>query len=95
MDIQHSFGSHSHGNQKKRTNKRKSYWKRRTKIVTIRTKNFTIFMETHKITNSQSYPAKEKYSWRSQLTSEYTAKLHPSKQYGTGTKTEIQIIGIG
>ena len=52
-------------------------------------------METHKITNSQSYPAKEKYSWRSQLTSEYTAKLHPSKQYGTGTKTEIQIIGIG
>ena len=27
------------------------------------------------------------------LTSDYTTKLQPSKQYGTGTKTEIQISG--
>ena len=29
------------------------------------------------------------------LTSDYTTKLQSSKQYGTGTKTEIQINGTG
>ena len=29
------------------------------------------------------------------LTSDYTTKLQPSKQYGTGTKIEIPINGTG
>ena len=29
------------------------------------------------------------------LASDYTTKLQLSKQYGTGTKTEIQLNGIG
>ena len=32
----------------------------------IRTKNFTICMQTQKILNSQSNPEKEKRSWRNQ-----------------------------
>ena len=32
--IQHSFGSPSHGNQRRKRNKRNTNWKRRTKSVT-------------------------------------------------------------
>ena len=53
-----------------------------------RTKNFTIQMETQKTQNSQSSLEKEEWSWRNQP-SDYNTKLQSSKQYGTGTKTEI------
>ena len=60
-----------------------------------RTKNFTIHMETQKTLNSQSSLEKEKMEQEesSFLTSGYTAKLQSSRQYGTGTKTEIQTNG--
>ena len=56
-----------------------------------RTKNFTIRMETQKAPNSQSSLEKEEWSWRKStfLSSDYTTKLQSSRQYGTGTKTEI------
>ena len=53
-----------------------------------RTKILTIHMETQKTPNSQSSLEKEEWSWRNQA-SGYTTKLHSSKQYDTGTKTEI------
>ena len=58
-----------------------------------RTKNFTIHMETQKTPNSQR--SLEKTERRTELeeltllTSDYTTKLQSSRQYGTGTKTEI------
>ena len=52
-----------------------------------RTKNFTILMETQKTPNSQSSLEKEEWSWIP--TSDYTTKLQSSRQYGTGTNTEI------
>ena len=54
-----------------------------------RTKNFTIHMETQKTPDSQSSLEKEEWSW----TSGYTTRLQSSRQYGTGTKTEIQTNG--
>ena len=55
-----------------------------------RAKNFTNHMETQKTLKSQSSPEKE---WSLEestfLTSDYTTKLHSSRQYGTDTKTEI------
>ena len=52
-------------------------------------------METQKTPNSQSSLEKEEWSWRNQsfLTSAYTTKLQSSRQYGTGTKAEIQTDG--
>ena len=61
----------------------------------IRTKNFTVHMETQKILNSQSSLEKEEWSWRKStfLNSDYTTKLQSSRQNGTDTKTEIQVNG--
>ena len=53
-----------------------------------RTNILTIHMETQKTPNSQSSLEKEECSWRNQA-SGYTTELHSSKQYGTGTKTEV------
>ena len=52
-------------------------------------------METQKTPNGQSSLEKEEWSWRNQtfLTSDYTTKLQSSRQYGTGTKTEIETNG--
>ena len=52
-----------------------------------RTNNFTICMEIQKTSNSQSDLEKEEWNWRNQPT--YTTKPQSSRQYGTGTKTEI------
>ena len=56
-----------------------------------RTKNFTIHMETQKTPNSQSSPEKRRMELEEStfLISDYTTKLQSSRQYGTGTKTEI------
>ena len=51
-------------------------------------KSLKFCMETQKTPNSQSNLEKVKQSWSS-LTSDYTTKVHQSKQYGPGTKTEI------
>ena len=50
-------------------------------------KKCTIHMETQKTLNSQSNLEKEEWSF---LTSAYSTKLQSSRQYGMGTKTEIQ-----
>ena len=47
-------------------------------------------METQKTPNSQSSLEKEEWNWRNQP--DYATKLQSSRQYGTGTKTEIQTI---
>ena len=50
------------------------------------------FVWKHKKTlNSQSNLEKEEWNWRNQtcLTSDYSTKLQSSRQYVTGTKTEI------
>ena len=54
----------------------------------IRTKNFTIRMETQKTPNGQSSLEKEKMELEEStfLTSDYTKKLQSSRQHGTGTK---------
>ena len=55
-----------------------------------RAKNFTIHMETQKTPNSQSSLRKKNGAGESTfLTSDYATKLQSSRQYGTGTKTEI------
>ena len=62
-----------------------------------RTKNFTIHMGTQKTLNSQSSLMKEvlrrKLEESTFLTSDYTIKLHPSRPYGSGKKTEIRTNG--
>ena len=57
-----------------------------------RTQNSTIHVETQKTPNSQSSLEKEEWSWTF-LTSDYTTKLRSSRQFGTGTETEIQTNG--
>ena len=60
-----------------------------------RTNNFTVYMEIQKNLNSQSNLEKEEWNWGKStcLTSGSTTKPQSSRQYGTGTKTEIQING--
>ena len=59
-----------------------------------RTNNFKICMEIQKTSNSQSNLEKEEELEESTcLTSGSTTKPQSSRQYGTGTKTEIQING--
>ena len=48
------------------------------------TKKFTIHLETQKTPNSQSSLEKEEWSWRNQ-----PSCLQSSRQYDTGTETEI------
>ena len=51
-------------------------------------------MEIYKTSNSQSNLERRMEQEKSTcLTSDYTTKLQSSRQYGTGTKTEIQING--
>ena len=49
-------------------------------------------MEIQKTSKSQSNLEKEEWNWRNQP-SDSTTKPQSSRQYGTGTKTEIQING--
>ena len=60
-----------------------------------RTKIFTICMETQKALNSQSNLEEKRMKMEepSYLISDYTANLQSSRQYGTGTETEIQTNG--
>ena len=59
-----------------------------------RTKNSTIHMETQKTLNSQVIlKGKNGAKESTFLTSDYTTKLQSSRQYGAGTKTEIQTDG--
>ena len=58
-----------------------------------RTNNFTICMERQKTSNNQSNLEKEELEESTCLTSGSTTKPQSSRQYGTGTKTEIQIRG--
>ena len=61
-----------------------------------RTKYFKVCLEGQKTQNSQSHPEKKMELEESgSLTSDYTTKLQSSKQHGTGTKTEIQMSGMG
>ena len=48
-----------------------------------RTNNFTVCMEIQKTLNGQNNLEKEEWNWRTQLA------LQSSRQYDTGTKTEI------
>ena len=57
-----------------------------------RTNNFPICMEVQKTSNSQSNLGMQ-LEESTCLTSGSTTKPQSSKQYGTGTKTEIQING--
>ena len=55
-----------------------------------RTKNFTIHMETQKTPIAKVVLRKKNGAEKSTLlTSDFTSKLQSSRQYGTGTKTEI------
>ena len=58
-----------------------------------RTNNFTICMEIQKHLEQpkQSWERRMELEDSTCLTSDYTTKLQSSRQYGTGTKTEIQI----
>ena len=60
-----------------------------------RTNNFPICMETQKTSNSQSDLELEDLELEEStyLTSGSTTKPQSSRQYGTGTKSEIQIKG--
>ena len=51
-------------------------------------------METQKTSNSQCNLEKEEWNWRNQPARlQALVQSQSSRQYGTGTKTEIQIIG--
>ena len=55
-----------------------------------RTKNFTVSVETQKALSRQSSQERRTEMEESNfLTSDYSTKLQLSRQYGTGTKTEI------
>ena len=56
-----------------------------------RTKNLKLCMETQKTPNSQRNleGKKTELEESDSLTSDYTTKLQESRQYGTGTKTEM------
>ena len=56
-----------------------------------RTNSFTICMKIQKTSKSQSNLEKEEWNWGKStcLTSGSTTKLQSSRQYGTGTKTEL------
>ena len=56
-----------------------------------RTKNITVHMKTQKSLNRQSNLEEKKMELEEStfLTSGYTTKLQSSRQYGTGTETEI------
>ena len=57
-----------------------------------RKNNFIICMEIQKTSNRQSNLEKEDWMEESTcLISDYTTNLQSSRQYGTGTKTEIYI----
>ena len=59
-----------------------------------RTNNFTVFMEMQKNLEQPKHLEKRMELEESTcLTSDYTTKLQSSREYGTGTKTEIQING--
>ena len=58
-----------------------------------KTNNFTICMEIQKPLNSQAILERMELEESTCLTSGSTTKPQSSKQYGTGTKTEIQING--
>ena len=62
-----------------------------------RTENFTIRRKYKRSQISQNNLEKEKWELEKSgsLTSDYTTKLLSSRQYGTGTKMEIQTNGIG
>ena len=49
-------------------------------------------METQNTPNSQNNPEREKWNWRTQASLHQTSiKLLSSKQFGAGTKPEMQI----
>jgi len=55
-------------------------------------KNLKICMETQKTLNNQSNLEKEKQSWRNQAPQhQIITQSYSNQQYGTGTKTEIQM----
>ena len=58
-----------------------------------RTNNFSICMEKQKNFEQQKLSSERRMELEESacLTSDYTTKLQSSRQYGTGTKTEIQI----
>ena len=60
-----------------------------------RANNFIICMEIQKTSNHQNNLEKEEWNWRKStcLTSGSTTEPQSSRQYGTGTKTDIQING--
>ena len=60
-----------------------------------RTYNFTICMETQKILKQPKQSGERRMELEESTcrTSDYTTKLQSSRQYGTGTKAEIQIKG--
>ena len=60
-----------------------------------RTNNFTICMEILKNLEQPKQSRERRMEMKEStcLTSDYTTKLQSSRQYGTGTKTEIQING--
>ena len=60
-------------------------------------KNIKICLETQKTLSSQSNTEwrKTELEESGSLTSGYTTKIQSSKQYGTGTKVDIQINGTG
>ena len=60
-----------------------------------RTNNFTICMETQKILKQPKQSGERRMELEESTcrTSDYTTKLQSSRQYGTGTKAEIQIKG--
>ena len=91
MDWKNQCSENEYTTQSNLQNQCNPYQATSSIFHSTRRNNFTICIEIQKKTlNSQSNLEKEMELEESTcLTSDYTTKLQSSRQYGTGTKTEI------
>ena len=94
--IQHSFGSPSHGNQRRKINKRNLNWKRRRKTVTVCRQHDTIHRKSKRCYPKATEPINElgkvtgyKINTQKSLAFLYTNKERSEKEIKETTPISI------
>ena len=94
MDWKNQYSENEYTTQSNLQNQCNPYQATNSILQRARTNNITICLEIQKTSNSQSNLERRMELEESTcLTSGSTTKPQSSRQYGTGTKTEIQING--